>query len=392
MEHIFIPDEWPAVQAALAQAGIQNYRRLRYDLNQPYAGWQPVVVTSASDRSRIEAEARLITRVLKEHKIDAPVDRGSILDPGSCFVVYGLKLGNGVRIAAIESRLRELAEAVSQSRQVATPVRLRTMPLGIEVPHPNQAPLEFTMQNLPTHTAALGKSFDYKGDRVETLDFASAAHVLIAGTTGSGKSTLLAAMLLSLSASTSPADLRLILVDLKNEDLVPFARLPHTRYFASDPDRAERALALVHDEKDRRVADGRQRQQRWLLVIDELAELTHLAGSGGELGSILAIGRSKAIHVVAATQKPTAAVVGSVAKANFTTRLVGRVLSSDDARVAAGQPRTGAELLPGNGSFLRIDGPEARRFQGYYATGIEQYITRICARWQQQGEIFGQER
>ncbi len=392
MEHYFTPDEWPAVSAQLADRGITNYTRLRIDLRQPEQGWQPVATTSPQLRTQIDAEARRISQVLKEHRIDASVDRNAILDPGSCFVVYGLKLGPGVRIAAIEQRLRELAEAVSTLRQQPTPVRLRNMPLALETPHPNRAPLLFDPAFLPKapHTAVVGKSFDYKGERQEVIDFQTAAHVLIAGTTGSGKSTLLTALLLSLCWATNPQDLRLILIDLKNEDLVPFARLPHVQWFAGDADRAEMGLDHVHAEKNRRVEGGRQHYQRWLMVVDELAEMMHLAKGQKELGSVLSIGRSKAINVVAATQKPTAAVVGSVAKANFTTRLVGRVLSADDSRVASGQPRSGAELLPGNGSFLRVDGADTRRLQGYYLAqaATERLIEQICNRWASQKQLL----
>lgn len=42
MEVIFTPDEWPRVRAALRQAGVEQYIRLRYDLNQPHEGWRPV--------------------------------------------------------------------------------------------------------------------------------------------------------------------------------------------------------------------------------------------------------------------------------------------------------------------------------------------------------------
>ena len=39
---IFTPDEWTCVRAELRRAGITRYVRLRYDLNQPHLGWQPV--------------------------------------------------------------------------------------------------------------------------------------------------------------------------------------------------------------------------------------------------------------------------------------------------------------------------------------------------------------
>jgi DNA segregation ATPase FtsK/SpoIIIE-like protein len=69
---------------------------------------------------------------------------------------------------------------------------------------------------------------------------------------------------------------------------------------------------------------------------------------------------------VAATQHPLASVIGSLLKANFTARLVGRVLSNDASKVAAGMPKLGAEFLPGKGSFLLVEGGRILRLQGYY--------------------------
>jgi hypothetical protein len=51
---------------------------------------------------------------------------------------------------------------------------------------------------------------------------------------------------------------------------------------------------------------------------------------------------------------------------NFTARLVGRVLSNDASKVAAGLPKLGAEFLPGKGSFLLVEGGRILRLQGYY--------------------------
>ena len=67
--------------------------------------------------------------------------------------------------------------------------------------------------------------------------------------------------------------------------------------------------------------------------------------------------------MIGATQKPLASVIGSLVKANFPVRLVGRVASTDDAKVAAGVPGTGAERLPGKGAFLLLRGGEMKRVQ-----------------------------
>mgnify|MGYP000844738742 FL=1 len=384
----YLPEEWPAVEAAAAQAGV-NGTRMRFDLAHPDEGWRRVTVDRRNPMTeQITGEAFVLNRILQEHKIAASIDVHDIINPGRGVLIYGLTPKPGLRIAAIESRLRELTEAISTYRQQRTPVRLRHTPLALEVPHPDQSPLHFTDASLPAkpHVAAIGQSFDYNGAHNEVIDFNRTAHVLIAGTTGSGKSTLLNSLVLSLCHVTDPADLRIILVDLKNEDLVPLMPLPHMTYFAADAERAERAIGNVWAEKNRRVESGRQRYQRWVLVIDELAELTHMTDIAKPLASILAIGRSKRIHVIAATQKPTAAIVGSVAKGNFTNRLVGRVLSAEDSRTATGQAQLRCELLPGNGSFLRIDGPDPVRLQGYFmdADEVDRRVERIAAHWMRQ--------
>ena len=387
-QRYFLPDEWPLVESAAAAANITG-TRMRFDLAHPEEGWRKVTVNHQHTiAEQINGEAFVLNRILQEHRIAASIDHHDVINPGRGVLIYGLTPKPGLRIAAIESRLRELTEAISTYRQQRTPVRLRHTPLALEVPHPEQSPLRFTDDQMPAkpNQAAIGQSFDYAGAHNDIIDFNHTAHILIAGTTGSGKSTLLNSHLLSLCHVTDPHDLRLILVDLKNEDLVPLLPLPHVDFFAADADRAERAISTVWSEKNDRVESGRQRYQRWVLVIDELAELTHMANIAKPLASILAIGRSKRIHVIAATQKPTAAIVGSVAKGNFTTRLVGRVLSAEDSRTATGQSQLRCELLPGNGSFLRVDSPDPVRLQGYYldAAEVDSHVDRIVSKWTRQ--------
>jgi S-DNA-T family DNA segregation ATPase FtsK/SpoIIIE len=83
------------------------------------------------------------------------------------------------------------------------------------------------------------------------------------------------------------------------------------------------------------------------------AALTRLAQRGREAG----------IHLVAGAQKPSASVLGPLLKANFPARLVGRVGSTEDARVAAGLSGSGAEKLLGRGDFLAVASGQTTRFQ-----------------------------
>lgn len=323
-----------------------------------------------SKPSALETEIALIEKFLKDYGIWATINKSTSFVAGRSFAVLALNLGAGVRISSIETRMPELSEALSAYRGKATPVRLRRLPLSIEVPHPKAEPLFPTWESLhlPAHCLLAGKSYGYDGAKDEVIDLDGSPHVLVAGTTGSGKSRLLELLIYSFMLNTSPADAQFIFIDLKNEDLVQFGNMPHTRAMALSLDDAIEEIYQVHNIKDARVKSGAGEYRRLILVIDELAELSTSKGAMERLSRILAIGRSKNINVIAATQKPTAKIVGSVAKSNFTVRLVGKVLSPSDAEVATGMSGSGAHFLPGNGSFLNAKADRMGRFQAYLLT------------------------
>ncbi len=337
-------------------------------------------------RTHARAEIDAINRTLANHRVDAGTAPAWTTIAGQSYLIYELKLGAQTTVATVEKRLPELAEAISALRRQRTPVRLRTMPLALEVAHPAPAPLRWQMAgvaNLPPHTMLAGRS--YAGhSQDETVNFLQAPHVLVAGFTGSGKSTLMLMLLLSLALNTSPTELEIHLVDLKNEDLVPLRSLPHVRSLAVTPEQAGATIARMQQLKNERVEAGRGPYRRVLLAIDELAQVAGIPGALDALGDVLSIGRSKNLNVIAATQKPTAAVTGSLAKANFACRLVGRVGDATEAALATGRRDSGAQLLPGTGgAFLRVDGAEPLRFQAYYldGVGVDAMLQRIGQQW-----------
>ena len=332
-------------------------------------------------KNRANEEIELINRFFRDYRINASVAETGSHVAGKSYIVFNVNLRAGARITLIESRLRELAEILSAHRAQPTPIRLRHMPLALEVPHPHPKPLSMPPLRREPPMMALGQAYGFDGTiSEERIDLNRTPHTLIAGATGSGKSVLLSAMLASLCLGTSPNEVELMCIDMKNEDLLPFQPLSHMRRMATSMGDAVDAVEYIYHEKERRVLTGK-RGNRLILVIDELAELARNKEVMRQLASILAIGRSKNINVLAATQKPLGAIVGSVAKANFTCRLVGRVMSPDDSRVAAGISGVGAEYLPGQGAFLRIEGMDVRRFQAYYISDVDPWIRTITDRW-----------
>ena len=227
------------------------------------------------------------------------------------------------------------------------------------------------------------------------------AHVLIAGTTGSGKTALCQTMILSLAMTHWRSQLQFVLAEgPKQHAFKPFARLPHLlRPVIGDATEAVDALReLVRLKEARRVpitprapspikgalgvmgegtlgvaqgetpalAAGASVMPRILVVLDELADLTVGANAGGKalnehLTRLVQRGCEAGIHVMACTQKPSSQVMGTLIRANFPVRLVGKVVSPDAypsrvfwgsrARVAAGIGGTGAEKLTGRGDL-----------------------------------------
>lgn len=332
---------------------------------------------------QLHTEIAIINRTLAAFGIDAGTRPAWCIVAGASYILYGLHTGQAQRIDAIERRLDELAERISASRQTATKIRLRRLPLALEVPHPQPQPLPWVRAHLKllrSYTMLTGRVYSADGATDDTICLLNHPHVLVAGTTGSGKSTLMRMLLLSLAINSAVDDLQMVLVDMKNQDMAALADLPHVVRFAVLDNDASAAIRYVESILRHRI-ERRIDHPRIVLAIDELRELARLPGVVASLSSIVSLGRSLGIHVIAATQHPQASEIGSVVKANFSVRLVGRVVGARHAAAASDRPGTGAELLPGNGAFLRISGPDIVRLQAYWlndagAQGLVEMVRR----------------
>jgi S-DNA-T family DNA segregation ATPase FtsK/SpoIIIE len=332
-------------------------------------------------------QADRIELVLASHKVPARVTGGTVTPR---LVRYQISTPLGIKIR----RIKGLAEEIALSLGAPTcRVYRQAGQVQVEVPRREGQvvhlmeicrKLAASQSQAPPITAVLGLD---DGGRPLLLQLTSpnVAHVLLAGTTGSGKTVLARTIISSLALLNPQKRLQMLLIDPKGRGFAPLNRLPHlVRPVLTRADEALPALRQIVDEMERRDREARS-DPRLVVVLDELADLIQVGGREMEqlLTRLTQRGREAGIHLVACTQKPSAAVIGSLIKSNFPVRLVGSVTSPEDAKVATGMAGTGAERLLGQGDFLLVIKGHAQRFQGAYLS--EHELTSLVTRLVQQG-------
>jgi S-DNA-T family DNA segregation ATPase FtsK/SpoIIIE len=329
-----------------------------------------------------ELQAARIESVLAAHQVPARVWQATLTP--RC-VRFAVTTALGTRLTKISNLAEELAFSLD-----ARTARIYRDGGALHIEVPRDAPRTVHLADLcaklptvPLTCAVLGID---EGGAPLLLRLASpdVAHVLLAGTTGSGKTALARSLLLSLAMFNPPDQLQLALIDPKGRGLAPLAALPHlwrNTGFAQEPAQAAALLHALVAEMTRRDAAGRC-LPHIVIAIDELADLLQTGGKpvAEALARLSQRGREAGLHVVAATQRPAAALLTGLVKANFPVRLVGAVTSPEDAKVATGLPASQAERLLGRGDFLLVAHGQRIRFQAAYAspadlTAIIQQVT-----------------
>ena len=303
----------------------------------------------------------------------------------------------------------DIAYALAASEiRILAPIPGKTA-VGVEVPNSVRRIVHLgdVFQESPAGwsplTVWLGK--DIAGKAIGT-DLAKQPHVLVAGTTGSGKSGCVNAMLTSILLRASPNDVKLVLVDPKQVELNHYEGIPHliTPVVTSPRIAANVLQNLIREMEQRytvmsvaktrslvelnkvREKNGEKPLPYILCVIDELADLMMIAPAEVEDAVIRLAQKSRAvgIHLLLATQRPSADIITGMIKANVPARIAFAVSSQVDSRVILDQG--GAESLLGQGDMLFRPATDSRpaRIQGAYVT--EDEIEKITDAWRKQGE------
>ncbi len=330
----------------------------------------------ADGTGEMRENTRRLNDTLSSFKIDAHVTN---VTRGPSVTRYEVELMQGVRLSKLTSVADDIALSLGTSGVRIAPVPNKISVVGIEVP--NQAVTTVTLREVvgsdAFHHAKSSASFAVGKDISGTCivgNITKLPHMLIAGTTGSGKSVCMNSIILSLLYKASPEDVRLIMVDPKMVELGIYNGIPHLLIpVVTDPKKAAGSLQWAVTEMMRRyrlmseagvrdlesynelIANGSMEGEHMaqvVVIIDELADLMLVAAKEVEesICRIAQMGRASGIHLIIATQRPSADVITGLMKANIPSRIAFAVASAMESRIIL--DNSGAEKLVGKGDML----------------------------------------
>lgn len=344
-------------------------------------------------KDEVEINCEKINQKIKELNIKASVTDYII---GPCVTRYEIVPEIGVRVSSIvniENDLKLALAAVKTRMEAPIPGKSA---VGIEVANKKRYPvyLKEVIEKYKDDDSKLlvGIGRDLNNNEV-VLNIDKMPHLLVAGATGSGKSVCINSMIVSLLLRTTPEQVKMILIDPKKVEMLPYANMPHLLCpVVIDPKKASMALKKVVKEMDRRydefanngvrnidgynklmASKGEKALCNIVVIIDELADLMLVAAKEVEesIQRITQLARAAGIYLIVATQRPSVDVITGVIKANIPSRIAFAVSSQVDSRTII--DRGGAEELLGRGDMLMdISGSGAlNRVQGVYVSDDE---------------------
>lgn len=351
---------------------------------------------SASVKKSDAERVAVLEQTLRDFDVDAVVEK---VVKGPTVTRFELQLASGVKVNRIVNLADDIALALASADvRVLAPIPGRSA-VGIEVPNEHRELVTLgdilaVAQSSPSSPLSVAIGKDITGQTV-MADLGQMPHLLIAGATGSGKSVCLNGILISLLLKARPEQVKLILIDPKRIELNLYNDIPHLLIpVVTNPKDAATALSwavaemearfhLLAEAKVRNInsynqvvakfEDGREPLPYIVVVIDELADLMMVAAGEVEdaICRLAQMARAVGIHLVVATQRPSADVITGLIKANITARIAFAVSSQVDSRVVL--DCTGAEKLVGKGDmlFLSPDSSKPRRLQGAFVTESE---------------------
>ena len=344
---------------------------------------------------------------------------------GPAVTMFELSLDPGIKVQRVIALQDNLAMAMKAENgvRIIAPIPGRDT-IGIEIPNSEdyvvrmRPVLESPNFRNGNWTLPLILGRDATGNPLVT-DLTRMPHLLIAGTTGSGKSVCVNSIILSLMILRRPHEVKLILVDPKQVEMTDFKGIPHLLCpVVSDMKLAagvltwavqkmeeryermqkvgvrnistfnkltteERLARLPQDEPQEHYVDP---LAYIVIIVDEFADLMMTSGKEIEqaIARLAQKARAAGIHVILATQRPSADVVTGLIKSNLPCRICFQVKSKIDSRIVLDQG--GADKLAGKGDMLFIPPGSSQlvRAKGVYIADHEIKAVVDCCKKQAQ--------
>jgi DNA segregation ATPase FtsK/SpoIIIE, S-DNA-T family len=376
-------------------------------------------------RRTIEAQVEALQETFRQFNIDATVARWS---RGPTVTRFEIELGPGVQVKKVANMGDDIAYALAAPDvRIVAPIPGKSA-IGVEVPNRQRDLitlgdiLRSDEANRDPHPLTVALGVDIAGNPA-LVNLATMPHLLISGATGSGKSVTVNGMITSIIMRARPDQVRMILIDPKRVELVPYEGAPHLlTQVVTDPRRATDAVQWCVKEMEQRYEllallgyrnidgyneavdageieprpgpDGTllesERLPYIVLVIDELADLMLVAPRDVEeaICRIAQKARAVGIHMVLATQRPSVDVITGLIKANVPSRLALAVSSQTDSRTIIDM--NGAEKLVGKGDMLFLPASQGKpsRLQGCWVTEREVEAAVGFCKAQRQAEFM----
>ena len=327
-----------------------------------------------NDKKEILNNAKIIEETMKNFGIDATINQ---INKGPTITCYELQPSPGIKLSKIVSLSDNIALSLASSDiRIEAPIPGKSA-VGIEVPNKTKSSVllkEILMSeaynNIDSRIPlALGK--DVSGNPiVSTID--KMPHLLIAGATGSGKSVCINTIIMSILYKSSPADVKLLLIDPKVVELNIYNGIPHLLIpVVTDAKKASFALNWAVEEMEKRYKlfaqnnvrdinsynnklkeNNEEKLPMIVIIIDELADLMMVAAQEIEdyICRLAQMARAAGMYLIVATQRPSVDVITGTIKANIPSRISFAVSSQVDSRTILDM--SGAEKLLGKGDML----------------------------------------
>lgn len=288
---------------------------------------------------------------------------------------FDIQPNDGVPISSLDKYIDDISMALSGRKVRFEKIVFGKTTSSFEVSNMKSSIVRFydVMKHMPPiDNTKLDICFgkDINDDYV-ICDLTKTPHMLVCGETGSGKSILVQNFVISLMMRISPKYLKFVFIDPK---IVEFNRYKDCPHLLCPPvitiDDARPTIAKLCEEMDNRFTifsevgcvdiseyNAYQRQINGqeipfiVLIIDEFADLVNQDKTvTSDIVRLASKARSAGIHMIVATQRPSADVISGLIKSNIPTRVALSVKDGTNSKIILDE--LGAENLLGRGDML----------------------------------------